>query len=103
MEKQEIISRTKEFLHKVGKALLFSFAVILGYSVCEIYHYTKEKPSAAKEVKKISETSVAINERGEMMIIDRKTGEYTVYQDSVGKSIFVLYANGIQSKYETVK
>jgi hypothetical protein len=103
MEKQEILSKAKDYLSKLGKVILFSFAVIIGYSVCEIYHYTKQKPSTAKEVKKISETSVAINERGEMLIIDRKTGEYTVYQDSVGKSIFVLYANGIQSKYEEIK
>ena len=103
MEKQEILSKTKDYLSKLDKVILFSFAVIIGYSVCEIYHYTKQKPPTAKEVKKISETSVAINERGEMLIIDRKTGEYIVYQDSVGKSIFVLYANGIQSKYEEIK
>ena len=103
MENQEIHSKLKEYTGKIGRVILFSLAVILGYSVCEIYHRTKSSPSVAKEVKSISETSVAINERGEMMIIDRKTGDYTIYQDSVGKSIFTLYANSIQAKYEKTK
>ena len=41
---------------------------------------------------KLSTTSIAVNERGEVMIIDRKTGSYEVYADSVGKMIFDLYA-----------
>ena len=103
MEKSEIILKSKDLIQKIGKILFFAFAVIFGYSVCEIYHYTKQKKSKPKEVKKISETSVAVNERGELMIIDRKNGDYVVYQDSVGRSIFTIYANGIQSKYESVK
>jgi hypothetical protein len=103
MEKSEIIFRSKEILQKIAKSIFFLLALILGYSVCEIYHYTKQKKSTPKEVRKISETSVALNERGELMIIDRKTGDYTIYQDSVGKSIFTIYATGIQSKYESVK
>ena len=103
MENQEIHLKLKDYLAKLGRVFLFTLAVILGYSVCEIYHRTKTNPSVAKEVKTISETSVAINERGEMMIIDRKTGDYTIYQDSVGKSIFTLYANSIQAKYEKTK
>lgn len=103
MENQEIRSKLKEYTGKLGRVILFTFAVILGYSVCEIYHRTKSNPMVAKEIKSISETSVAINERGEMMIIDRKTGDYTIYQDSVGKSIFTLYANSIQAKYEKTK
>jgi hypothetical protein len=103
MENQEIRSKLKDYTVKLGRVFLFTLAVILGYSVCEIYHRTKTSPSVGKEVKTISETSVAINERGEMMIIDRKTGDYTIYQDSVGKSIFTLYANSIQAKYEKTK
>jgi hypothetical protein len=103
MKNQEIRSKIKDYMVKLGRVFFFILSVILGYSVCEIYHRTKIDPSVSKGVKNISETSVAINERGEMMIIDRKTGDYSIYQDSVGKSIFTLYANSIQAKYEKTK
>jgi len=101
MEKQQIISKLTELTKKAGRILLFSIAVVLGYAVCEIYHFTKapKTVTTAKETKSIQETSVAINERGELMVIDRKSGDYTIYQDSVGRSIFNLYANSIQSRY----
>jgi hypothetical protein len=47
---------------------------------------------------KSDETSVAVNERGELMIIDRKTGAYTLYENGLGQSIFNIYANRIYQK-----
>jgi len=41
---------------------------------------------------KLKDVSIAINERDEMIIIDRKTGEYITYEDSVGTAIFTMYA-----------
>ena len=45
-------------------------------------------------------TSVAINERGELMMIDRKNGAYTLYDAPVGDMIFKLYANRIYSQHK---
>jgi hypothetical protein len=103
MENAKILEKGKDILNKIIKVSLFVIFGLLGYSVCEIYHYTKDKIPNIKGVKKMSETSVAVNERGEIMIIDRRTGEYSIYQDSVGRSIFLIYANTITSKYESVK
>ena len=38
---------------------------------------------------------MAIDENNNLMIIDVKSGDYTVYQDSVGKMIFKLYAKTV--------
>ena len=43
--------------------------------------------------KTLTEISIAINESDQLLIIDKQTGEYVVYQDSIGKTIFYLYAN----------
>jgi hypothetical protein len=51
-----------------------------------------------QEPKKSETTSVAINERGELMVIDRKGGAYTLYDATVGDMIFKLYANRIYSQ-----
>lgn len=49
------------------------------------------------EMKYMKETSVAVNERGELMLIDRKNGTFQIYQDSVGKTIFKMYASKMYS------
>lgn len=100
MEKKEIILRFSGFFKNLGKVLLFVIAICFGYGVCELYHFTIKEPEVAKQPQTIKQTSVAINERGELMLINRKTGDYTIYQDSVGESIFNLYASQIKNKYE---
>lgn len=98
MEKTQILEKSRTLLNKAGKFIIFFLLVCFGYSICEIYHYTKKK--STNTVKKGNEVSVAVNERGEMLIIDRSTGEYNLYQDSVGIFIFNLYANRMQSQYK---
>lgn len=104
METQKVKSKILEIVLKAGKVLLFLCIFTLGYVACDIYHRVKkepgEAPSEAKITKTIGKVSVAINERKELMIIDRTNGSYEIYQDSIGRCIFNLYANSIQSKYE---
>lgn len=104
MEKQEIKAVLKKYSDKAIKFFSFIVVFILGYFSSEIYHRIKsseiatESPSP-KVTKKIDKVSVAINERNELMIIDRTDGTYEIYQDSVGMCVFNLYAKSIQSKY----
>jgi hypothetical protein len=69
----------------------------IGYYYWVMMNKTHDSP--LKRIKQMNTTSVAINERNELMIIDRANGNYVVYQDSVGMTIFTLYAN---KKYEQV-
>ena len=103
MEKREILS---SYLQKGSKILSALVIFIFGYVSSEIYHRiknTKEdtvQVASQKPVKNINKISVAINERNELMIIDRSNGSYEIYQDSIGRCIFNLYANNLQSKYQ---
>jgi hypothetical protein len=92
-------SSFKEAVNRIGKVCMFLFAAILGYLSCEIYHLTKSSRKGA-DIKTITETSVALNERGELLLIDRKSGDFTIYQDSVGISIFHHYAKDLQADYK---
>ena len=107
METKEKIKKLfNDLYHKGGKLITFLLVFGLGYFSSEIYHIIKTPTTetssapAPKLTKKIGKVSVAINERNELMIIDRADGSYEIYQDSVGRCIFNLYANSIQSKYE---
>lgn len=39
-----------------------------------------------------SEISIAVNESNELIMIERATGDYIVYSDTIGQTIFNMYA-----------
>lgn len=84
-------------LKRIGRATIIIIAVAVGFISGEIYHnyQSQIRNISMQESKTPEETSVAINERGELMIINRKKGNYTVYDKQVGNMIFNLYANKI--------
>lgn len=95
------------FLKHTGRVIVIITALIIGFSAGEIYRaYQKGIASSVSskmpQVHKIEVTSVAINDRGELMIIDRGTGKYTLFQDSVGMSIFNQYASRIYLKSQGI-
>ena len=79
----------------LSKIAIVVIALGAGFTTGNLYYrYTNR--STVTELKKTrvkEETSVAINERSELMIFDRKTGSYEIYSDSVGKMVFNLYAS----------
>lgn len=107
MEKKEMKLMISNYAAKAGRIAVFLGVFAFGYISSDIYHRIKksetakiEDTSVPKLTKKISKISVAINERNELMIIDRTDGSYEIYQDSIGRCIFNLYANGIQNRYQ---
>ena len=81
---------------------LFNVAVIVtsmgvGFLGSQLYSKFKHStaPASVKPTQTLKETSIAINERGELMVIDRNNGRYTVYDGEVGKVIFEMYASKV--------
>lgn len=100
----------KEFLKKVNiffkhsmRVIVILVAMLVGFAASQIYNqYNKNlEVNSLPKTKTHLETSIAINESGEFMIIDRNTGSYIVYSDSVGKMFFDLYASRLL--YNTTK
>ncbi len=92
------IEKAKVAFTHMGKVAIILVALTIGFISGEIYHRVTETakdkvPMDSKEVHQLKTTSIAINERAELLIIDRKTGNYEIYQDSIGKVIFNLYAS----------
>jgi uncharacterized cupredoxin-like copper-binding protein len=46
--------------------------------------------------------SIAVNESGELIMILRTNGKYIVYSDSIGQTIFGMYANRIHQEVSNV-
>lgn len=94
----QMMEKVKHAFTHAGKIAIILSALIVGFVCGEFYHRTSEKteeklPMDLKTVHNLEHTSVAINERNELLVIDRKTGTYEIYEDSVGKVILRLYAS----------
>jgi hypothetical protein len=88
-------------LKTVGHWALFTISVIasfcIGYYYTSIQNSIKSEHNTSKFVrpKTSDEISISVTDKGEMLIIDRITGNLTVYEDSVGMNVFKLYGSHI--------
>jgi hypothetical protein len=99
----ELKEKALTFLKTTSRVALIVAALVIGAIAHDIYQrVTHPKVEMMKlkfeNPKTIGETSIAINERGELMLINRTTGAYQLYQDSVGRAIFNMYAGRIYSE-----
>ena len=95
---QLLVAKLKYDANHIGKILIILVAISVGFIIGGMYtraNATVEEkaPLDMKSVHKLKETSIAINERSELMIINRQTGTYEIYEDSIGKVVFSLYAS----------
>jgi hypothetical protein len=93
-----VLSKAKTAFGQIGKIVIILTALVVGFISGELYHRANQKkdeklPMDLKNVHGLKGTSVAINERNELLIIDRTTGTYEIYEDSIGKVILRLYAS----------
>jgi hypothetical protein len=91
---QNLTEKATALLKRIGTVAVLASALIAGF--CIGYYYelalNKVKGDAWQEAKTLKNTSVAVNENAELLIIDKKTGVYTIYSDSIGRVIFNVYA-----------
>jgi len=91
---QQLAEKVSSLLKRLGTVAVLASAMIAGF--CIGYYYEtalhQVKGDAWQEAKTLKTTSIAVNEKEDLLIIDRKTGAYTIYSDSVGRIIFNLYA-----------
>lgn len=99
-----IKEKVLEFLKTAGRITLILISVFLGFASGEIYRGYLRGVASSKmpQVQMIKQTSVAINDRGELMIIDRESGKYLLFSDSVGQSIFHQYASRIYVQKQNI-
>lgn len=85
--------------NNISHYLLHLLALLVGVTIGYYYHVIEEiklknVSLPQKEVLR-SDVSIAVDDHNNLMIIDKKSGEYTIYQDSIGQSIFGMYAGKI--------
>jgi hypothetical protein len=99
----EIPAKVKAFFNTTGKVVVIAASMVVGFGAAQLYNYVTKKDEKPATIqvnpgKGMKETSIAVNERNELMIIDRQNGSYQIYSDSVGHAIFNLYAGQLYAK-----
>lgn len=103
---KEKIQKVKEILKKMFKNIMV-YSVILVSTIASFFigvYYNKmtDKNKEVKfEVKQIrkSDVNLAIDENNHLIVIEKNTGNYTIYQDSIGQTIFNLYAKNVWGQH----
>lgn len=97
---------TQESILKVVKPALNVIIIvsvgIAGFQSGNMYQASKKEDVKAKNpyahAFSPEEISIAVNESNELIMIERSTGDYIVYSDQIGKTIFGMYANRIHQE-----
>jgi hypothetical protein len=64
------------------------------------YWYSQSKNKKESELKvatkiKASQINLAVDQNNNLIVIDKKTGDYVIYEDTVGTFIYSLYAKNL--------
>lgn len=94
---ENLKTKIGQVMKQVSFYAVITISLIVGFSIG--YYYDLVKESRKKEPKFVSvrksDIKLAIDENNNLLIIRESDGSYTVYQDSVGYTIFGLYAKNI--------
>ena len=94
MEKEKM----KVVIKNLSVYVLYLAILGIGIYIGSTWTELKMKPVQKTVSVTKKEISIAINESKQLMIIDKVTGSYTTYSDSIGMSIFSMYANRLSQK-----
>jgi hypothetical protein len=93
---------TEEFKEKFKLAftrfmnvIIVSSTLIAGFGMGYYFQELKMKPKAVNETILNREVRIAVDSEDKLILMDKKTGQYVIYSDSVGKAIFNMYATKI--------
>jgi hypothetical protein len=95
---ETILSKLKYFFKQFLLYVIFVLSLGLGFVTGFYYRAFKNSPLDDKYkigVVHNSETNLAIDEHNNLLIIDKESGNYKIYEDSIGFKIFNLYAKNL--------
>ena len=99
---------TEEFKEKFKLAFtrfmnitIVTSTLIAGFGLGYYFQELKMKPKSVNETILNKEVRIAIDSEAKLIMMDRKTGGYTIYSDSIGRIIFKMYASKIASPIVT--
>lgn len=94
------MEKVKLFFNRFFYYSLILFSLISGFFIGKYFHLlnTKAQPTQlGYEMITKSQVNLAIDQSGNLLMINRTSGEIQYYQDSIGLGIFHIYAKNLTS------
>ena len=103
---KKLISETQKekfklFFNRFMNIIIVVTTLTAGFGMGYYFQELKVKPKAVNETILNKEVRIAIDSEDKLILMDRKTGQYVIYSDSVGKIIFKMYATKIAAPVTT--
>lgn len=102
---EKLVETAKPIVKNVMMYVIITVSVVASFIVGFTYHKLTYKTTIPKKeivrVKK-DDVTIAIDEDHYLIMINNKSGDYTVYDDSVGNTIFKLYAANVWGQHNPV-
>ena len=98
---QEQKDKLKASFNRFMNIAIVTATMIAGFGLGYYFNELKMKPQAVNETILNREVRIAIDSEDKLIMMDRKTGGYTIYSDSIGRIIFKMYATKIASPVVT--
>ena len=94
-------------LNKVKQYAIIAVALTIGFFVGKYTHTIELSTKMSKNtyrdnpyrnMRSAKDISIAVDENNELLLINKQTGKYQVYSDSIGMCIFRMYSYRIYQK-----
>ena len=90
-------AKLKASFNRFMNVTIVASTLIAGFGLGYYFNELKIKPKAVNETTLNKEVRIAIDSEDKLIMMDRKTGSYTIYSDTIGRIIFKMYASKIAS------
>ena len=86
------------YINKAASVILVAGSLVLGFGIGYYFHILgiiNDKSVKVGNLTTNKEVRIAIDEANQLIIMDENTGSYQMYSDTVGRTIFNMYAKQI--------
>jgi len=96
---EETIQKITKAVKSVGNWFMIAITALSAFFLG--YYYPKIKQTIVGEQKTLivpktsAQITISVTDRGELMVMDRGTGKFEIYEESVGLNVFKAYGNKI--------
>lgn len=87
--------KLKVIVNRFMNVAIVAATLTAGFGLGYYAEQLKAKASQVNEIIVDKEVRVAVDSEDKLIVMDRLTGRYTIYSDSIGKTIFYMYAKKI--------
>lgn len=98
LEREQINKIIKTVSHYFIILISLFLGYIIGHAVGTVIENTPQPINYYNDLKSSKDISIAIDENDKLLFINKNTGTYQIYSDSIGREVYRIYSNRLYQK-----